>query len=371
MDNTKKTQKSKYLPILLWGIIGLLTLFIPYAIYQGEVIFTFRALSLLSEGTYQQPLLEFVFNALRLPVEISEVVYTVSLYVLYVFFVIFAFNFVFSLLLLIFNKEPIRKFARFISVFAGIAFTFIFIFSTYNIIGIIYNVATFGLNIIEYLLSNGGIFYLIQFIFSLILIKKQFIWFKSDNIPRQENKLLTPKQQFKGQLISLVILFLILSFTPFMIISGEVLFSYKVSPFIPSNEFAISAEQFVLQAISAFSMTKLDVSLGFCKTIGIISYICYFIFFATLIFEVVFYFLNWKRIKKENSRQIARNVRFFLMIIYGFLALVFTGNGLGAQNLFGMNFEGLKTTGAIYYYVIAFICYIKAINQLEKNKIYE
>lgn len=156
-----------------------------------------------------------------------------------------------------------------------------------------------------------------------------------------------------------------------MIVGEDVLFAYKVSPFIPSNEIAISAEQFVLQAISAFSMTKLDVSLGFCKTIGIISYVCYFIFFITLIFETIFYFLNWKRIKRENSRQIARNVRFFLMFIYGFLAVVFTGNGLGAQNIVGMTFEGLKTTGAIYYYVVAFICYLKAVMQLEYNKIYE
>lgn len=156
-----------------------------------------------------------------------------------------------------------------------------------------------------------------------------------------------------------------------MIVGEDVLFAYKVSPFIPSNKIAISAEQFVLQAISAFSMTKLDVSLGFCKAIDIISYVCYFIFFITLIFETVFYFLNWKRIKRENSRQIARNVRFFLMFIYGFLAVVFTGNGLGAQNLVGINFEGFKTTGAIYYYVVAFICYLKAVMQLEYNKIHE
>ncbi len=190
MSKRKTIRKGQCFGTLIWAIIGLATLFVPFAIHAEGIIFTHQVMPFLSsdlgtislESVTLQVFSTFSLFGLELSAEIFELVSKISFYGLYAFFGIFAFDFIFSFLLLIFGGEVLRKIAKIISVFAGIAFILIAITSLINLIGVINLGLSFGVGIIEVVKTSGAIFYLVAFIFSLMFIKKQFGWFAKEDL---------------------------------------------------------------------------------------------------------------------------------------------------------------------------------------------
>lgn len=190
MSKRKTIRKGQCFGTLIWAIIGLATLFVPFAIHAEGIIFTHQVMPFLSsdlgsislESVAMQVLSTFSLFGLELSTEIFELVSKISFYGLYAFFGIFAFDFIFSFLLLIFGGEVLRKIAKIITIFAGIAFILIAITSLINLIGVINLGLSFGVGIIEVVKTSGAIFYLVAFIFSLMFIKKQFGWFAKEDL---------------------------------------------------------------------------------------------------------------------------------------------------------------------------------------------
>ena len=190
MSKRKTIRKGQCFGTLIWAIIGLALLFVPYAIYEGGMIYSHQVMPFLSsdigtislESIVLQVASAFSVVGLELSTEIFELVSKISFYGLYAFFGIFAFDFIFSFLLLIFGGEVLRKIAKIITIFAGIAFILIAITSLINLIGVINLGLSFGVGIIEVVKTSGAIFYLVAFIFSLMFIKKQFLWFAKEDL---------------------------------------------------------------------------------------------------------------------------------------------------------------------------------------------
>lgn len=190
MSKTKTVRKGQCFGTLIWAIIGLATLFVPFAIHAEGMIFTHQVMPFLSsdlgtislESVSLQVSSTFSLFGLELSAEIFELISKISFYGLYAFFGIFAFDFIFSFFLLIFGSEVLRKIAKIISVFAGIAFILIAISSLINLIGVINLGLSLEINILEVAKTSGAIFYLVAFIFSLMFIKKQFGWFAKEDL---------------------------------------------------------------------------------------------------------------------------------------------------------------------------------------------
>ena len=190
MSKRKTIRKGQCFGTLIWAIIGLALLFVPYTILEEEMIFTHKVMPFISsnvdslslESIALQVASAFSVVGLELSTEIFELVSKISFYGLYAFFGIFAFDFIFSFLLLIFGGEVLRKIAKIITIFAGIAFILIAITSLINLIGVINLGLSFGVGIIEVVKTSGAIFYLVAFIFSLMFTKKQFRWFAKEDL---------------------------------------------------------------------------------------------------------------------------------------------------------------------------------------------
>ena len=190
MSKRKTIRKGQCFGTLIWAIIGLALLFVPYSIYEENMIYSHQVMPFLSsdvgtislESITMQVASAFSVVGLELSTEIFELVSKISFYGLYAFFGIFAFDFIFSFLLLIFGGEVLRKIAKIITIFAGIAFILIAITSLINLIGVINLRLSFGVGIIEVVKTSGAIFYLVAFIFSLMFTKKQFRWFAKEDL---------------------------------------------------------------------------------------------------------------------------------------------------------------------------------------------
>lgn len=191
MSKTKTVRKGQCFGTLIWAIIGLATLFVPFAIHAEGIIFTHQVMPFLSsdlgttislESVTSQVSSTFSLFGLELSAEIFELISKISFYGLYAFFGIFAFDFIFSFFLLIFGSEVLRKIAKIISVFSGIAFILIAISSLINLIGVINSGLSLEINILEVVKTSGAIYYLVAFIFSLMFIKKQFGWFAKEDL---------------------------------------------------------------------------------------------------------------------------------------------------------------------------------------------
>lgn len=182
-------RKSQCIRTLVWAIIGLALLFVPYAIYDDGLVFAHQKMPFLSSDVGSLTLYEMTWQVssafnlfgLELSIELYELIGKISFYGLYAFFGIFAFDFLFSFILLIFGGEVLRKIAKIISVFAGIAFILIAITSLINLIGVVNIYVTLRLDILSVIKASGAIFYLVAFIFSIAFAKKQFTWFSFED----------------------------------------------------------------------------------------------------------------------------------------------------------------------------------------------
>ena len=182
-------RKSQCIRTLVWAIIGLALLFVPYAIYDDGLVFAHQVMPFFSSNAVMltledmaiQVVSAFSLIGIEISVEIFEFISKISFYGLYAFYGIFVLDIVLSVLLLILGSEVLRKIAKIISVFAGIAFILIAITSLINLIGVVNIYVTLRLDILSVIKASGAIFYLVAFIFSIAFAKKQFTWFSFED----------------------------------------------------------------------------------------------------------------------------------------------------------------------------------------------
>lgn len=190
MSKVKTVRKGQCFGTLVWALIGIATLFVPFAIYEEGILFSHSVMPFISsnetmitlESTALNVLGAFSLFGLELSTEIFELISTISFYGIYVFYGIFAFDFLFSFILLIFGGEILRKIAKIISIIAGIAMIILVLSFLLNVIGTINVGIAAQIGILEVIKTGGTIFYLAGFIFSLMFIKKQFSWFAKKDL---------------------------------------------------------------------------------------------------------------------------------------------------------------------------------------------
>ncbi len=180
MRKIKNVDVKQCVGALIFVLVAFCTVLIPF-LFEGPD-FAFNHLPLVGDGDII-PMLDTYTNAFFKVINIQTplIMTYVSNYCLYVFYGILAFDLLFCLFLIIIRCNGIRIFCKIISILAGIlmfALTFVFLF---YVVGFIINISqniTPEMDILS-LIQQGGLIYLFSlFIFSFLLISKQFKWFR-------------------------------------------------------------------------------------------------------------------------------------------------------------------------------------------------
>ena len=183
-------QSWKYVSVgscvktIIFSLIAMATLFVPYYINGGTIKFPFSVFPIIGDGTFFEA---FALEPVLLVVEhllgtnYTTYVNLILAYNIQIFYGILIFNIVASLLLIIARFNGLRIFFKIFSIIFAISLIVINLtFLATIVLKIIYYFNVYGMEFTPlwpFILQNGIIYYFVLMIFSLILIFKQFKWF--------------------------------------------------------------------------------------------------------------------------------------------------------------------------------------------------
>jgi len=183
-DKWKYVSVGKCIGAIIWSIIGLATIFIPFIIDSGLTL-TYTKLPILGDSSIFTNIESAVAGfgtTLGLSSSILNIVYTIMCYSIYAFLGILAITIVFGLLLAIIRANALRVIFKVFSIFFGIILIFVgicfilFIFGT--IMAFMQSAGSGALeNIGDAFLKTGLIYALVSAILSFILAGRQFKFF--------------------------------------------------------------------------------------------------------------------------------------------------------------------------------------------------
>ena len=181
-DKWKYVSVGKCVGAIIWSIIGLATIFIPFSLSSGTVL-TLKYMPIFGDGS-----IFIAFNSaysglgtnLSLPNALVSFLTNVSQVVVYAFLIIMLVTILFGLILAITRVNVLRIIFKVFSIFFGIALIFIGLCYVLYIPGAIMSYMQIDpslANLSKAFLDTGVIYALGTAIFSFVIASKQFKFF--------------------------------------------------------------------------------------------------------------------------------------------------------------------------------------------------
>ncbi len=173
--------------IIIFSIILLCTVFIPFSFADSGMIFSYTKLPLIGDASIANNII-LVTKSLQsltgLSTDIMIYISYVYEYYLYAFYGILLLDIVFALLLVITKLNLLRVIFRIIAILCGFVMIAVMVANIGYIVAYIYSILSVGdfNNLLPVIQENGLLYALVLSIFSGIMIKKQFSWFEADAI---------------------------------------------------------------------------------------------------------------------------------------------------------------------------------------------
>ncbi len=181
----KNVDRKQCIGSLIFSIFALATVFIPFIL--RNTTFAFQSLPLIGDGSFIDSLLTNIESAFKLIqqqaffTDNKNLIETICLISFYAFYGIVLFDFIFSLILLIFPCEVLRLIVKIFSIIFGVVMILLTIVYVLFIIGFIAHLTTAiaaGESFKTLVQTCGALYMLVMVIFCFLLMSKQFKWFR-------------------------------------------------------------------------------------------------------------------------------------------------------------------------------------------------
>ena len=184
-DKWKYVSVGKCVGAIIWSLIGLAAIFIPFALGGGNLEFTYTKLPFIGDSSIFENMAVAVLGlgaTIGLGTQILDIIFMVMQYGLYAYLIIMAATVVFALLLAIISANALRIIFKLFSVIFGIALIVIgisfIVFVAGTIMAYLQSAGEGALEgISDMFLKTGVIYAFSSAIISFIIAGKQFKWF--------------------------------------------------------------------------------------------------------------------------------------------------------------------------------------------------
>ncbi len=180
MKKIKNVDIKQCVGMLIFSIFTICTIFIPFKFAGPD--FAFNHLPVIGNGdivTSQLSYTSSIFSMLKM--SMPSIFETIANASIYIFYGIVLFDLLGALLLIIIRSSVLRIIFKVISIFAGFAMLLMFFVHLFYIFGFIAFIAenlNADINVLNLIQEGGLIFIVVLFLFSFLLISKQFKWFR-------------------------------------------------------------------------------------------------------------------------------------------------------------------------------------------------
>lgn len=181
----KNVDRKQCVGTLIFSLFAIATLFIPFII--RETTFAFNYAPILGDGSWPDMLYSYVLSAFKL-LEMEEIVLnnasiinTICSASFFIFYGIVLFDFLFSLILIIFPCNVLRIIVKVFTIIFGFVMILTTILHVMFIIGFIAyltNQVAAGVGFREVVQVGGIIYLVVVTMFCYLLMSKQFKWFR-------------------------------------------------------------------------------------------------------------------------------------------------------------------------------------------------